>query len=63
MTDLKALAHKIAVLQRYTATTGCRTTRSQGELLKDLDAEQTVAVLEMAQAELRSPLTSALAGR
>jgi hypothetical protein len=62
MTDLKEIARKIGVLQRYTQETGTRTSRSQAELLSELDGEQTVAVLEMAQAELRSPLHEVLSG-
>ena len=62
MADLREIARKIALLQKYTATTGCRTSRSQAELLRDLNAEQTCEVLELA-AQFPSPLTSALAGR
>lgn len=53
MTDLKVIARKIAVLMQYTIDSGCRTSRSQAELLRDLDAEQTVTVLEMAVVERR----------
>ena len=46
-TDLKELARKIAILQDYSIQTGVKTNRSQGDLLRNLDGEQTVKVLEM----------------
>jgi hypothetical protein len=48
------LAHRIAVLQDYSYQTGVKTTRSQAELLRDLDVEQTVSVLELVAAELKA---------
>ncbi len=48
MTDLKEIARKIVLLQQYTEKTGVKTSRSQSELLRELDGAQTVAVLEMA---------------
>jgi hypothetical protein len=54
MNNPKELAHKIAVLQDYTYKTGVKTTRSQAELLKDLNVQDTVTVLELVAAELRS---------
>lgn len=54
MIDPKELAHKIAVLQDYSFKTGVKTTRSQAELLKDLDVNDTVRVLEFVAAELKA---------
>ena len=62
MTDLKEIARKIALLRKYSQESGVRTSRSQADLLRELDGEQTVAVLDLAQAELRSPLQRVLAG-
>jgi len=50
MTDLREIARKIILLQQYSEKTGVKTSRSQSELLRDLNGAQTVAVLEMAVA-------------
>jgi hypothetical protein len=54
MTDLKEIAHKIAVLQKYSQDSGVRTSRSQADLLRDLDGAQTVAVLELVPDQFRA---------
>ncbi len=56
MTDLKEIARKIAVLQKYSQDSGVRTSRSQADLLRPLDGEQTVAVLELVPNEFRALL-------
>ncbi len=57
MTDLQVIARKIAVLQKYSQDSGVKTSRSQADLLRSLDGEQTVAVLELVPNEFRALLS------
>jgi hypothetical protein len=54
--EKEQIARKIAVLQKYSQDSGVRTSRSQADLLRSLDGEETVAVLELVSDEYRALL-------